>query len=38
MNRAFLTRYAWVSIIAALVTLGLKMLAWHVHRVGGFAV
>jgi cation diffusion facilitator family transporter len=30
MNRAFLTRYAWVSIIAALVTLGLKMLAWHV--------
>ena len=29
MNRAFLTRYAWVSIFAALLTLGLKTLAWY---------
>jgi cation diffusion facilitator family transporter len=30
MSRAFLTRYAWVSIGAALVTLALKTLAWRV--------
>ncbi len=30
MNRAFLTRYAWVSIGAALLTLALKTLAWRV--------
>ena len=30
MNRVFLTRYAWVSIFAALLTMGLKTLAWRV--------
>jgi cation diffusion facilitator family transporter len=30
MNRAFLTRYAWVSIFAALLTMGLKTVAWYV--------
>ncbi|HZL46889.1 MAG TPA: cation diffusion facilitator family transporter [Opitutaceae bacterium] len=28
MNRAFLTRFAWISIFAALVTIGLKGAAW----------
>jgi len=28
MNRAFLTRYAWISIVAALVTMGLKTAAY----------
>jgi cation diffusion facilitator family transporter len=28
MNRAFLTRYAWISIAAALVTMGLKTAAY----------
>jgi len=28
MNRAFLTRFAWISIFAALVTIGLKGTAW----------
>jgi cation diffusion facilitator family transporter len=28
MNRAHLTRYAWISIVAALVTMGLKTAAY----------
>ena len=35
MNRAFLTRFAWLSIVAALVTMGLKTAAyWITGSVG----
>ena len=30
MHRAFLTRFAWLSIAAALFTMGLKLAAWRV--------
>jgi len=29
MNRAFLTRFAWMAIFAAVVTIGLKTAAWY---------
>jgi cation diffusion facilitator family transporter len=30
VNRASLTRYAWISIVASLVTMGMKVVAWRI--------